>query len=220
MKKIADELLQIYDLLSSNLPPDPSWPHRKWPLNHGFSPELFEICVGAVLTQNTRWERVEEALDQMSNGLLLSPQTILTCQESKIHSAIRKAGFFRQKTRTLRNLADFWIQTVPGTPSRKELLAINGIGPETADAILLYVFDMPEMIADNYTRRLLSRIGMIEPNDDYKAVKYFLEKNLPQDLELYRNFHSLIIQQCKEVCKSRPRCHHCSLKAFCSMEGV
>jgi endonuclease-3 related protein len=213
----AANLLTIHETLTGHLSGDSSWPEQNWPIRRQFKPPPFEIAVGAVLTQNTRWERVESALDRMSANGLNSPESILDSSLETVQAAIRTTGFYRNKAQTLRRLSRFlnhWPQA-ECPPSRKALLEIKGIGPETADAIRLYVFDCAEMIADNYTRRFLGRLGLVSDVEGYHSVKKYLEKWLPRNTRLYRPFHAQLVQFCKETCRKKPSCHRCPLRERC-----
>jgi len=215
---VQSRLLAIHKTLAAELPPDPSWPGGEWPVRHDFHPPYFEIVAGAILTQNTRWERAEGALLSMARAGLTSPESVLECSEACLQSSIRTAGFFRNKAATLQRLSRFLIQlnSSKSAPTRNELLLIRGVGPETADSILLYAFDQPEMIADAYTRRLLDRIGLVPEDGQYESVKKFLETNMPADPALFRRFHAAVVQLCKTACTRKPRCDRCPLAPSCS----
>lgn len=221
-QKSPDLLNRVTDRLQSHLPPDQSWPNRGWPINHRFNPPIFEILVGAVLTQNTRWERVDEALRLLSQHGLTSPRKILESTGTKLYSAIRTTGFFKQKSETLKQLCDFFQKRGfdKSPPNRELLIQIKGVGPETADTILLFAFDCPEMIASAYSRRLLARLGMIPVQSDYGFTKNYLETILPKRADVYREFHAMVVQFCKSVCKSTPLCSECVLNDFCPRQGV
>jgi endonuclease-3 related protein len=221
-QKTDEKLYRVIEKLQSDLPPDPSWPNRGWPINHCFNPRSLEILVGAVLTQNTRWERVDEALRRISDLDLTSPRKILESTDAKLYSAIRTTGFFNQKSKTLKHLCGFFLEWdfEKNPPSRDILLQIKGIGPETADTILLFGFNRPEMIGSAYSRRLLIRLGLIAGHCDYGFTKEYLETQLPEECSVYREFHAMVVQLCKTTCKPIPNCPDCILNEFCPKQGI
>ena len=205
---------ELFRRLRRSLAFDPSWPDGRWPVRWDFKPAGFEIAVGAVLTQNTRWENVEPVLARLSTQSLTTPAAILSADES-LERAIRSAGFFRQKAGTLRRLAGLWRQT-GGVPPRAALLRVRGIGPETADAICLYASERPEFIADAYSRRLAVRLRLLGVEEaTYAHVKAYFESGLERDVALLRAFHALIVQHGKRFCRKNPACRDCPLRPEC-----
>ena len=199
MKK---KLFNLYDFLLNRYGPQMWWP----------ADSSFEVCVGAVLTQNTSWSNVEKAiLNLKSSGFLLSDdktdsENLLTTQLYKIEELIRPSGYFRQKAVRIHNIAKWWIEnTVDSrlkTPflssARNSLLSVNGIGPETADTILLYAFDKPVFVIDAYTKRV-SSVYLNTPTDiDYSFLQTIFMSNLPPDFQLFNEFHALIVALAKE----------------------
>jgi endonuclease III related protein len=209
------EPFDLYRKLSYDHAFDPSWPDGDWPLRGGFDPSFFEIVLGAILTQNTRWTNVETALGGLLRGKLGTPGRVLRASRPELEDAIRPAGFFRRKASTIVRVARLLEETGERGPERSDLLALRGIGRETADAILLYAFGRPEFVVDAYTRRLLSRLGTIETGDGYERVQVRIEAGLPCDVRLYKTFHALIVEHGKRVCRRRPRCGECVLRARC-----
>jgi endonuclease-3 related protein len=175
--------------------------------------EGFEIVVGAVLTQNTTWKNAEKAIERMREAKLLEPERIVETESTALKEAIRPAGFYNQKAKYLRAIAEFVIGR--NKVSRNTLLELHGIGKETADSIMLYAYELPIFVIDAYTKRLCRRLGVID-TENYDKLQQFFMKHLPQDVELYKEFHALIVKHCKEVCKKKPRCKICCLADYCN----
>jgi endonuclease-3 related protein len=159
--------------------------------------QRFEICVGAILTQNTAWPNVEKALVNLNNNRLLNPKGILGCDESLLKECIRPAGYYNQKARKLKLFAGFFAGLKGSVPTRNELLFLWGIGPETADSILLYAYNQPVFVVDAYTRKLLISKDIINGTESYDDIRSLLEKGLPKDINLYQEFHALIVEEGK-----------------------
>ena len=183
----------------------------------------FEVCVGAVLTQNTNWNNVEKAIENLKRENLLTPERLISCPDEELQALIKPAGFFRQKARYLKNLSRFILEN-GGIEKlterekenlRKDLLNIKGIGRETADSILLYALNKPSFVVDAYTKRLFFRLGLIEDERiDYEIVKKLVEQEIPpveENLEIYKELHALIVEHSKRKCRKKPKCHNCSL---------
>jgi len=208
------KILEIYDILLKHFGPQ-NW----WPTSNNFSPKEWEICVGAVLTQNTNWENVEKALRNMANSNCKDAETILRTEDKELEKIIRSSGFYKQKTKKLKSLAKN-VFGFGGTENflknvtRDELLNIKGIGKETADSILLYACEKPFFVVDAYTKRIFSRLGLIQ-SEDYETIRDFFESNIPKDIELYKEFHALIVRLAKEHCKKKPQCEECPLRVIC-----
>ncbi|MDR0338750.1 MAG: endonuclease III domain-containing protein [Desulfovibrio sp.] len=202
-------------------------PSRWWP---GESP--FEVAVGAVLVQNTAWRNVEKALASLKAKKALDPASLLRMPEAELHEALRPSGYFRLKAGRLRNLLAYFAEhagwdKAPGNLAlsflkrksterlRRELLAVKGIGAETADAVLLYALDRPSFVVDAYTRRIFSRHGLVPPDIAYEDLREFFMRALPEDRALYNEYHALIVRLGNAFClKSRPRCAECPLGVF------
>jgi endonuclease-3 related protein len=161
--------------------------------------QRFEICCGAILTQNTAWTNVEKALDGLSRQSLLSPTAILSASDAALESAIRSSGYFRAKAKKLRAFADSYRRQDGRKPSRDDLLAVWGVGPETADSIRLYAYREVEMVVDAYTIRVLCRHGFCRQPLDYARAKRFCEQRLPRTLESYQEFHALVVEHAKRL---------------------
>jgi endonuclease-3 related protein len=172
----------------------------------------FEVAVGAVLTQNTSWINVEAALAALRASGLLAPAALCACPLRRLAALVRSSGYFNQKARKLQVLARFW-SGLSGrkAPERGELLALWGVGPETADSILLYAFHRPVFVVDAYTRRLLARLGWAEGRESYQELQARFHAGLPARAPLYQELHALIVRHAKEHCRLRPRCRDCPL---------
>lgn len=191
-------------------------PTRWWP---GDSP--FEIAVGAVLTQNTAWTNVEKAIANLKRARKLSPKAILDCGDRELHELLRPSGYFRVKTSRLRSFCDHLIAHYAGSMTRMarrpvnelrvELLGIAGIGPETADDILLYACEKPVFVVDAYTRRILARHGLVAGDIGYEELRSVFERNLESDLYVFKEYHGLIVYTGKDFCRRAPKCESCPL---------
>jgi len=202
-------LLRLYRTLRQALG-DQQW----WPAD-----SAFEVMVGAVLTQNTNWSSVEKAIHDLKRHSVLSPSAIATAPLDELMDLVRPAGYFRLKSRRLKRLAR-WVEEnvgddVAGFASvstdvlREQLLAIRGIGPETADSILLYALQRPVFVVDSYTKRVLTRHCLAGPEFSYYDLQTFLQESLPRDLDLYKDFHAQFVGVGKRFCRKRPLCDHC-----------
>ena len=208
------DLKRYYDLLFAAHGPQHWWPGRT----------RFEIIVGAILTQNTAWTNVETAIRNLRRAKLLSPHAIETVPLPRLAALIRSSGYFRQKAKKLKAFAQFLHNTYDGslrkmfrTPTsrlRSELLEVWGIGPETADSILLYAGGQAAFVVDAYTRRMAERHGIAGHDGPYENLRRSFETQLPRDANLYNEFHALIVHTGKTYCRARkPRCEACPLKA-------
>jgi endonuclease-3 related protein len=212
-KEIGKQLKAIYRALYRAYGPQHWWP--------GDTP--FEVMVGAVLTQNTAWANVEKAMTNLKRERLLTPSRMFNTDPEKLASLIRPCGYFNIKTKRLRHLLSFihilysgsltrMFSTDPGL-LRQQLLEVNGIGPETSDAILLYAGEKPFFVVDTYTRRIFSRQGLISSDADYHALQGLFMDNLPSDARFYNEYHALIVRVGKEHCKkTRPLCSACPIR--------
>lgn len=197
-----DRLLKIYEKLLGHFGPQAWWP----------ADSPFEVMVGAILTQNTNWKNVEKAIANLKRKKLLRPVSILEIANSKLEKLIRPAGFFRQKAKRLKGFIREYRRK--SEMNREELLRIKGIGPETADSILLYAFEKPTFVVDAYTRRIGQRVGLFK-FDDYHEIKDYFEKNLPKDREMYKEYHALLVELAKNYCKTKPACKKCPVGKLC-----
>lgn len=184
----------------------------------------FEIMVGAILTQNTAWTNVELAIANLKKAGVLSPRKMRRLLRRRLARLIRPAGYFNVKARRLHAFVDFLFTEYGGNlrrmfreePQRlrEKLLAVNGIGPETADSILLYAGEMPSFVIDAYTKRIFGRHGLQTQEADYATWKALFEKALPKDVALYNDFHAQIVHLGKHHCKTRPVCRGCPLEKY------
>ncbi|MGH9775573.1 MAG: endonuclease III domain-containing protein [Candidatus Acidiferrales bacterium] len=195
-------------------------PQHWWP---GRTP--FEVLVGAILTQSTAWTNVEKAILNLRREKLLTPLAIEKVSFSRLARLVRPSGYFRQKARKLKAFVRFLRKQYGGslnrmfrTPTpelREKLLAVHGIGPETADSILLYAGGRPVFVIDAYTKRVLARHGWVSENARYNEMREFFERNLSPDAARYNEFHALLVQVGKNWCRPRePKCRECPLEPF------
>jgi len=204
-------LEQLYDRLLGAYGPQHWWP--------GETP--FEVMVGAVLVQNTSWQNVRKAIDNLRRLDLMEPGALYAVPQEELEELIRPAGYFRVKARRLRNLLGLVVHRYGGSLEamfqanlpelRQQLLEVNGVGPETADSILLYAGGMPTFVVDTYTHRVLARHGWIGFDASYYELKDHFEGGLPQDARLMNEFHALLVRVGKEQCRKRPVCRGCPL---------
>jgi endonuclease III related protein len=170
----------------------------------------FEIVMGAVLTQNTAWTNVEKALAALRAGGIRRPADVRACPPARLARLVRPSGSFNQKAKKLRGVAALFDGTVPrAVPSREALLAQWGIGPETADSILLYAFHRPVFVVDAYTRRILGRIGLAPADAGYDDLQRLFHRALPSRHELFNEYHALLVEHAKRHCRAVPSCAGC-----------
>jgi len=177
--------------------------------------ERFEIAVGAVLTQNTAWRNVEAGRDGLLARSLLSPEAMSRCPRESLAAAIRGCGYHNQKARKLHVLADWFLSRGRGRPDREQLLSLWGVGPETADSILLYAYGAPSFVVDAYTLRLLQRLEWLPASGRYAETQRLFLDHLPADGGLFNEYHALIVRHAKEHCRARPQCAGCPLADIC-----
>ena len=199
-------------------------PQHWWPAE-----TPFEVMVGAVLAQNTSWKNVRRAIENLKDAELLEPRALYDLDAEELAELIRPAGYFTRKAQRLRNLLKLVVERYGGRldrmfatdPStlREELLSVNGVGPETADSILLYAAGKPTFVVDTYTHRVLSRHGLVEAEIGYEGLKEFCEDHVPEDVAHYNEYHALLVRVGHEFCKPRPKCEACPLKAFLPAGG-
>ncbi|GAB4174285.1 MAG: endonuclease [Geothermobacteraceae bacterium] len=214
--KLILDIRQLYDLLRAHFGPQNWWP----------ADTPFETAVGAILTQNTAWTNVEKAIANLKQANALDCSSMLKLSKGELEELIRPSGFFRQKTERLqlfcRHLEDHHggklehLMARDTDSARKELLSLKGIGPETADSILLYGGGHASFVVDAYTRRLLDRLGLLPGKGSYEEMRNLFMRLLPAEPELFNEYHALIVSQCKEICRKRkPTCDSCPLMANC-----
>lgn len=210
----AKTILKIYQTMLNTLGPQQWWP--------GETP--FEVVIGAILTQNTNWSNVEKAIRNLKAADRLSPRGIYELSTIELAQLIRPSGFFNVKAKRVKTFINWLFSRYEGDLSRMfrqdlqtlrdELLSVKGIGPETADSILLYAGDMPTFVVDAYTHRIFSRHGLISEESTYDEMKAFFEENLPKEVRLFNEYHALLVQIGKRYCKPKKACEPCPLKDF------
>jgi endonuclease-3 related protein len=182
-----------------------------------------EVIVGAVLTQNTAWRNVEQAIEALKARQALDTEVILGMPVEELGQLIRASGYFNVKARRLRALCQWYrqeggiqaLQRLDTDELRRRLLAVHGIGPETADDILLYAFERPVFVIDAYTRRVFSRLGLLDGETGYEHLREAFEQALDADVALFNEYHALIVVHGKDVCRTSPRCEVCCLASVC-----
>lgn len=209
------KLLTIYDKLLESYGPQGWWPAKT----------RFEVIVGAILTQNTSWKNVEAVISDLEERDLIDPKALDGIEVKGLAQLIRKTGYFNQKAKKIRAFLDYFrkysfdldtMMRADKDKLRAELLGVWGIGPETADAILLYALDKPVFVVDAYTRRAFSRMGIVDSKISYEDLRAFFEQRLPPDLEFFREFHALIDELAKRECKPKPQCKDCPVSTMCA----
>lgn len=207
-------LTELYDKMLQRFGPQHWWP--------GETP--FEVMVGAILTQNTNWGNVEKAIGNLKRHGVLDPHAMLRLATESLAELIRPAGYFNIKTQRLRNFLSYFVETYGGdvllmreqslATLREELLAVKGIGRETADSILLYALDKPSFVIDAYTHRVLSRHFLITEEADYDEMQQLMMSSFPEDVPHYNEYHALLVRIGKDFCKPKPQCENCPLNGL------
>lgn len=208
-------LLNMFNVMLDALGPSRWWP--------GDTP--FEVAVGAILTQNAAWTNVERAIGNLKSADVLDPEALYDLPEERLADLIRPAGYFRLKASRLKHFLAFLkeecafnlnaLAAFETTQARDMLLGVKGIGPETADSILLYACEMPVFVVDAYTGRILNRHGLIPEETDYAELQAFFMDILPEDVKLFNEFHALLARVGKEYCKHKAGlCRDCPLGPF------
>lgn len=223
--EVTKALMATYDLLYKHFGPQNWWPAET----------PFEVSVGAILTQQVSWRNVERAISHLKRLGLLDPWKMRSLPPAVLEELIRPTGFYKTKAKKIKAFVNFLCERFGGSMNamfetpledlRSALLSVYGIGPETADSILLYAGGVPVFVVDAYTIRLLKRLGLPE-NDlrgptrgeaTYESVQSLFHTNLPRDAGLFNEFHALIVALCKHICRSRdPNCGVCPIVHICS----
>jgi endonuclease-3 related protein len=208
-------LTQIYERLFKRYGPQYWWPTKT----------LFEVIVGAILTQSTAWTNVEKAIENLRRAVTLSPEALQRIPEKDLAVLIHSCGYYNVKARKLKAFVnwfggryDFNLEKMFATDTmnlRGELLGVYGIGEETADSILLYAGNKPIFVIDAYTRRIVDRLGLAPESNSYSACQNFFMANLPPDAALFNEYHALFVRLGKEQCRKKPVCEGCCLRGEC-----
>ena len=209
---ISEQLTEIYQVLFDRFGPQNWWPGET----------QFEIITGAILTQNTSWSNVEKAIMNLKTANMLTAENLYHLDITKLSELIKPAGYYNIKAQRLKSFLAWLFQNHDGQLTnlenldtdylRIELLGIKGIGRETADSILLYAFNRPIFVVDAYTARVAVRHGLIEPDPDYEQLQELFQSNLPQDTQLFNEYHALLVRVGKEFCRPKARCSRCPLE--------
>ena len=207
-------LREIYNKLDRTFGPQNWWP--------GETP--LEIIIGAILTQNTSWHNVEKAIMALYKNNHLTPHALKTIPVKTLSLLIRSAGYHNIKAGRLKNFISFLYSEYNGSIKimarertktlRKKLLGVKGIGPETADSILLYALEKPVFVVDAYTRRILGRHNLLGYQSDYNSIQDLFTHNLKKSVKLFNQYHALLVKLGKEYCRPAPRCSGCPLEKY------
>lgn len=213
--------LSVYRTLFKQYGPQHWWP--------GDTP--FEVMVGAVLTQNTAWSNVEKAIANLKQANSLSAKKIADMPADELAQLIRPAGYFNVKAKRLQNFCRWFLQQGgekalqqwDDDALRHGLLSVNGVGPETADDMVLYAFNRPVFVIDAYTRRIFARLGLVTGEEGYETLRHLFERELGQKIKqrdeqvtIFNEYHALIVLHAKDVCRKKPRCDECCLRRQCA----
>ncbi len=216
-----NKILAIYKLLYKRFGKQKWWPTtlegELHPTYHGkrklTGKQRFEIIVGAILTQNTSWKNVEKAIVNLNREGVLSIGKIKKTNKKILAKLIKPSGYFNQKAERLKIAAGFFDKNK--NPTRDELLKVKGIGPETADSILLYAFSKPVFVVDAYTKRVFSRIGMCKNKCSYDELQEIFHRALPKNAKLFNEYHALLVELGKNHCTKKPLCKECPVNKIC-----
>ena len=212
---MQNSFLEVYSLLYDHFGPQHWWP--------GETP--FEVVVGAVLTQNTNWSNVQKAISRLKSENLLSYESLKELRAEEIAPHIKSSGYYNLKATRLRNLLNMIEDKYDGDfdlllgdsleCGRENLLGVKGIGQETADSILLYACKQPIFVVDAYTHRVFSRHNLVDEESDYDSIQSLFTDNIPENVELFNEYHALIVRVAARYCKkSNPRCAECPLEGI------
>jgi len=217
---MAAALLGVYETLRAEIGPRHWWP--------GESP--FEVMVGAILVQNTAWRNVAVAIERLKEESLLEPLPLYRLPTADLEAILRPVGYYRLKCKRLRNLLALIVDQFSGSVEalldlptdelRQTLLTVNGIGPETADSIVLYAAHKPSFVVDNYTHRIFARHGWIGYDATYYDIKEYCESQLPQDVSIYNELHAQLVYVGHHWCKKTPLCEECPLEPLLPDGGI
>ncbi|MDD5166386.1 MAG: endonuclease III domain-containing protein [Candidatus Omnitrophica bacterium] len=210
---MANPISLIYEELYRHFGAQHWWPAKT----------RFEVMVGAILTQNTNWSNVERAINNLKKNKSLAPHKLRRLPRRKLARLIKSAGYYNIKAKRLKEFLKFLFESYQGNIKkmcladtqelRRQLLSVNGIGPETADSMLLYALDKPVFVVDSYTKRILSRHRFIRDGEDYDTIQNLFMRSLKKDIKIFNEFHALLVRLGKDAClKNKPRCDICPLR--------
>lgn len=184
--------------------------------------QIFEVMFGAILAQNTSWKNVEKAISELNKKTLFDVDKILAISQDELAQVIRSSGYYNQKARKLKYLCSFLKENPLNELNKcslgilkEKLLAVSGIGKETADSIMLYSLGMPIFIIDAYSVRIFSRIGLCSKKVTYDGLQCMIEQNLDKDAQVFNEYHALLVEHAKRYCRKKPECETCILKSVC-----
>ncbi len=225
------KLLEIYNILEKEYGHQGWWPvterdeltptYKK--RNLLTEKQILEICIGALLTTNTKWEpNVTTSLTNLNKENLINLEKLKKIDHKKLTNLIKSSGYYNQKAERIKLFVQFLhefpirkLQKLETTKLRELLLKQKGVGPETADSIALYAFNKPSFVIDAYTKRIFERLGLINENLEYQEIQQFFHNNLEKNPQLYNEFHALIVEHAKQHCKKQPKCEECPLNNSC-----
>jgi len=233
----GEKINSIFNLLNNHYGHCGWWPvidlRKKSSVYHLNTPrsnkEIFEIILGTILTQNVSWKNAEKALYNLKSNGLIDPEKLHETDNEIISELIRSSGYYNQKTIKIKNFLEWFgkyfysyreIKNKRLEILRNELLNVKGIGSETADSILLYGFNKKIFVIDTYTFRLISRAGLYHGEYNYKKIQDLFHKNFNEDLDGFKNYHALIVEHGKELCRKKPFCNKCFFIDLCERKGV
>ena len=213
-----DNVLEIYRILLKEFKEQGWWPvndkYHSGYLKPEIKKEVLEICLGAILTQNTSWKNVEKALDELRKNNLIDLSNLRKIDIKKLAEIIKISGYNNQKARKIKEFVKFLDSEKEIT--RENLLNIWGVGPETADSILLYAYKKPIFVIDAYTKRIFNRLGFKEKS--YYELQELFMKNLDKDFKIFNEYHALLVKLGKDYCKKKPLCQNCPLNKICEFK--
>ena len=225
------KIKEIYGNLSTAFGPQGWWPvteqgklHPEYSNGPKNEKQQLEVVFGAILTQNTSWKNVEKAVVELNKNNLIDVRKIIKIENKKLANIIKSSGYHNQKAKKLKNFCNFLMENYNGklrllfkkdiNKLRKQLLSVNGIGPETADSIILYAARKPIFVIDAYTKRILNRIGCKEKT--YEELQNLFMQSLPNSEKLFNECHALLVELGKSVCRKEPLCEKCPISMHCN----
>ncbi len=214
LKKTHRQIKELYERLFTTYGCQRWWPAE----------EPFEVMVGAILTQSASWNNAAKAIANLKAAGALSPQAIRSLPVSELARIIHPCGYFNAKALKLKALVEWFaaydddfnnLSAIDTDALRRELLCVHGIGPETADSILLYAISKPVFVIDAYTRRIAGRLGFEVEKESYDSYQRLFTANLAADTRIYNEYHALLVKLAKEACRKKPLCADCCIRDLC-----